>query len=85
MGRRSSWNVDKDQAVAGRSGSSWVEPLIPGELSAPVHPDKAGMAGAAAALEARDRLTRRAHGGYSSPCASFASQSHSSQLAIRLS
>ena len=34
------------------SGTRWVEPLIPGELAAPVHPNKAGMAGAAAALEA---------------------------------
>ncbi|MGH2937622.1 MAG: SGNH/GDSL hydrolase family protein [Solirubrobacterales bacterium] len=34
------------------SGTRWVEPLIPGELAAPVHPDKAGMAGAAVALEA---------------------------------
>jgi hypothetical protein len=34
------------------SSTRWVEPLIPGELSAPVHPNKAGMAGAAAALEA---------------------------------
>jgi hypothetical protein len=36
-----------------KSGSTrWVEPLIPGELSAPVHPNKAGMVGGAAALEA---------------------------------
>lgn len=34
------------------SSTRWVEPLIPGELSAPVHPNKAGMAGAAMALEA---------------------------------
>jgi hypothetical protein len=34
------------------SSTRWVEPLIPGELSAPVHPNKAGMAGAAVALEA---------------------------------
>ncbi|MBS1892411.1 MAG: SGNH/GDSL hydrolase family protein [Actinobacteria bacterium] len=34
------------------SSTRWVEPLIPGELSAPVHPNKAGMAGGAAALEA---------------------------------
>jgi hypothetical protein len=34
------------------SGTRWVEPLIPGELSAPVHPNKAGMAGGAVALEA---------------------------------
>lgn len=34
------------------SSVRWVEPLIPGELSAPVHPNKAGMAGAATVLEA---------------------------------
>jgi len=34
------------------SSTRWVEPLIPGELSAPVHPNKAGMVGAAAVLEA---------------------------------
>ncbi len=34
------------------SGTRWVEPLVPGELAAPVHPNKAGMAGAAAVLEA---------------------------------
>jgi GDSL-like Lipase/Acylhydrolase family len=34
------------------SGTRWVEPLIPGELAFPVHPNKAGMAGGAAALEA---------------------------------
>jgi GDSL-like lipase/acylhydrolase family protein len=34
------------------SSTRWVEPLIPGELSAPVHPNKAGMAGGAVALEA---------------------------------
>ena len=34
------------------SSARWVEPLIPSELTAPVHPTKAGMAGAAAALEA---------------------------------
>lgn len=34
------------------SSTRWVEPLIPGELSAPVHPNKAGMEGAAAVLEA---------------------------------
>lgn len=28
----------------------WVEPLIPGELAAPIHPNKAGMQGAANAL-----------------------------------
>jgi lysophospholipase L1-like esterase len=30
----------------------WVEPLIPGELAAPIHPNKAGMQGAATALVA---------------------------------
>ncbi len=30
----------------------WVEPLVPGELAAPIHPNKAGMAGGAAALVA---------------------------------
>jgi hypothetical protein len=34
------------------SSTRWVEPLIPGELSAPVHPNNAGRAGAAVALEA---------------------------------
>jgi hypothetical protein len=34
------------------SSTRWVEPLIPGELSAPVHPNKAGITGAAVALEA---------------------------------
>jgi hypothetical protein len=34
------------------SSTRWVEPLIPGELAAPVHPNKAGMAGGAAAFEA---------------------------------
>ena len=34
------------------SGTRWVEPLIPGEIAFPVHPNKAGMAGGAAALEA---------------------------------
>jgi len=34
------------------SSNRWVEPLIPAELTAPVHPTKAGMAGAATALEA---------------------------------
>jgi hypothetical protein len=28
----------------------WVEPLVPGELAAPIHPNKAGMQGAATAL-----------------------------------
>jgi lysophospholipase L1-like esterase len=30
----------------------WVEPLVPGELAAPIHPNKAGMQGAATALVA---------------------------------
>jgi lysophospholipase L1-like esterase len=30
----------------------WVEPLIPGELAAPIHPNQAGMQGAATALVA---------------------------------
>ena len=34
------------------SGTRWVEPLIPSELAFPVHPNKAGMAGGAVALEA---------------------------------
>jgi hypothetical protein len=34
------------------SSTRWVEPVIPNELAAPVHPNKAGMAGGAAALEA---------------------------------
>jgi GDSL-like Lipase/Acylhydrolase family len=34
------------------SSTRWVEPVIPGELAYPVHPNKAGMAGGAAALEA---------------------------------
>lgn len=34
------------------SSVRWVEPLIPGELAFPVHPNKAGMAGGAVALEA---------------------------------
>jgi GDSL-like Lipase/Acylhydrolase family len=32
------------------SSNRWVEPLIPGELAAPIHPNKAGMQGGAAAL-----------------------------------
>jgi hypothetical protein len=32
------------------SSTRWVEPLVPGELAAPIHPNKAGMEGAAAAL-----------------------------------
>jgi len=30
----------------------WVEPLVPGELAAPIHPNRAGMQGAATALVA---------------------------------
>jgi hypothetical protein len=34
-----------------KGGSTrWVEPLVPGELAAPIHPNKAGMEGAAKAL-----------------------------------
>jgi lysophospholipase L1-like esterase len=29
------------------SSTRWVEPLVPGELAAPIHPNKAGMQGAA--------------------------------------
>ncbi len=32
------------------SGTRWVEPLVPGSLAAPVHPNKRGMQGAAALL-----------------------------------
>jgi len=32
------------------SSTRWVEPLVPGELAAPIHPNQAGMAGAANAL-----------------------------------
>lgn len=32
------------------SSTRWVEPLVPGELAAPIHPNKAGMQGAANAL-----------------------------------
>ncbi|HEX6667492.1 MAG TPA: SGNH/GDSL hydrolase family protein [Solirubrobacterales bacterium] len=32
------------------SSNRWVEPLIPGELAAPIHPNKAGMQGGANAL-----------------------------------
>jgi hypothetical protein len=34
------------------SSVRWVEPLVPGELAAPLHPNKAGMQGAAATLVA---------------------------------
>jgi hypothetical protein len=34
------------------SSTRWVEPVIPNELAAPVHPNKAGMAGGATVLEA---------------------------------
>lgn len=34
-----------------KSGSvRWVEPLVPGELAAPIHPNQAGMQGGADAL-----------------------------------
>lgn len=32
------------------SSTRWVEPLVPGELAAPLHPNQAGMTGAANAL-----------------------------------
>lgn len=32
------------------SSTRWVEPLVPGELAAPIHPNLAGMQGGAAAL-----------------------------------
>jgi hypothetical protein len=32
------------------SSTRWVEPLVPGELAAPIHPNRAGMEGGAAAL-----------------------------------
>ncbi len=32
------------------SSTRWVEPLVPGELAAPIHPNQAGMQGAANAL-----------------------------------
>jgi hypothetical protein len=32
------------------SSNRWVEPLVPGELAAPIHPNKAGMVGGANAL-----------------------------------
>lgn len=34
------------------SSTRWVEPLVPGELAAPIHPNKAGMQGAATVLVA---------------------------------
>jgi lysophospholipase L1-like esterase len=34
------------------SSTRWVEPLVPGELAAPIHPNKAGMQGGATALVA---------------------------------
>ncbi len=34
------------------SSTRWVEPLVPGELAAPIHPNKAGMKGAANVLVA---------------------------------
>jgi lysophospholipase L1-like esterase len=32
------------------SSTRWVEPLLPGELAAPIHPNKAGMQGASSVL-----------------------------------
>jgi hypothetical protein len=43
-------SIDYDSCKS--SSTRWVEPVIPGELAYPVHPNKAGMAGGAAALEA---------------------------------
>jgi lysophospholipase L1-like esterase len=34
------------------TSTRWVEPLVPGTLAAPIHPNKAGMAGGAATLVA---------------------------------
>jgi lysophospholipase L1-like esterase len=34
------------------TSTRWVEPLVPGTLAAPIHPNKTGMAGGAAALVA---------------------------------
>jgi lysophospholipase L1-like esterase len=34
------------------SSTRWVEPLVPGELAAPIHPNKAGMQGASTVLVA---------------------------------
>jgi lysophospholipase L1-like esterase len=34
------------------TSNRWVEPLVPGTLAAPIHPNKTGMAGGAAALVA---------------------------------
>ncbi len=34
------------------TSTRWVEPLVPGTLAAPIHPNKAGMTGGAAALVA---------------------------------
>jgi hypothetical protein len=34
------------------SSTRWVEPLVPGELAAPIHPNKAGMVGGSNALVA---------------------------------
>jgi GDSL-like Lipase/Acylhydrolase family len=34
------------------SSTRWVEPLVPGEFAAPIHPNKAGMEGGATALVA---------------------------------
>jgi hypothetical protein len=34
------------------SGTRWVEPIVPGNAAAPVHPNRAGMTGAAALVSA---------------------------------
>lgn len=34
------------------SSTRWVEPVVPGNPAAPIHPNKAGMVGAANALVA---------------------------------
>jgi len=39
--------------VCASSGTRWVEPIIPGNTAAPVHPNARGMAGMAAAVTAR--------------------------------
>jgi len=49
--------VDWYQASSGHdackgTSNRWVEPLVPGTLAAPIHPNKAGMLGAANALVA---------------------------------
>ena len=39
--------------VCASSSNRWVEPIIPGNTAAPVHPNARGMAGMAAAVTAR--------------------------------